>query len=221
MSKTVFHALIACSFATLATAGANPTLILDDFDADPNDDAGGPRDISLLVDTAGPFGGGARFDLVTTSMFEGDIGAAVFVSDPGVTARGVITWNNGGNGLALDAAALGIVGFEFDFAAVDQEFPMRIELRDGSGGTGSAEIRIDPILLSDGIQTASLALASINSFGGLDLTDLSEIQLVFNFRSDRAEGLDFVFTQFRAVVPTPGTAAMLAMGGLLASRRRR
>lgn len=212
--------ILFVSLATPAFAGGS-SLILDDFDADPNDDAGGPRQISVSTDISGQFGGDARFDLVTSSIIDGDTGAMVFASDPGVTARGVITWNNDGNGLGLDAAALGIVGFEFDFAGVDQEFPMRIQLRDGSGGTGSAEIRIDPSQLTDGIQTVSLALDSISFFNDFDVTDVSQIELVFNFRSDRAEGLDFVLTEFRAVVPTPGSVALLGLGGLIFVRRRR
>lgn len=216
-----WQSLIGAAFAGTAIAGSNPTLILDDFDADPNDDAGGPRQILITSDAPGPFGGDARFDLVTGSVFEGDTGAMVYASDPGITGRGTIIWDNDGAGLGLDAAALGVIGFELDFVAVDQEFPLRISLRDSSGGFATTEIRIDPSLISDGIQTTTIAVADLNSSSGIDLTSLDAIELDFNFRSNRAEGLDFVFTQFRAVVPTPGSVALLAVAGVTCGRRRR
>ncbi len=217
-----WQSIIIAAFATTAIAGSNPTLILDDFDADPNDDAGGPREFSASTNAPpGPFGDGVRFDLVTGSSFQDDTGAMVFASDPGVTARGSIVWNNNGAGLGLDAIALGIAGFEIDFVAVDQEFPMRLTLRSANGGGANTEIRIAPSLLDDGIQTASIALDDLNAFLDFDPTDLESIELDFNFRSDRAEGLDFVLTQFRAVVPTPGSAAILGLGGIVCMRRRR
>ncbi|MEM9372341.1 MAG: hypothetical protein AAGA55_01740 [Planctomycetota bacterium] len=220
MNNRLLLAAIA-SLSAPAQAGGNPTLILDDFDANPNDDAGGPRQIMVTSDAPGPFGGDARFELVTDSMFEGDTGSVVYASDPGITGRGTITWNNDGAGLGLDAVALGVVGFEIDFVAVDQEFPMRLTLRSSNGGGANTEIRIDPSLISDGIQTVSLSLDNLNAFLDFDPTDLDAIELDFNFRSDTTEGLDFVLTQFRAVVPSPGSAALFGIAGVACLRRRR
>jgi hypothetical protein len=106
--------------APAAVAGPS-TLILDDFDADPNDDAGGPRELSLST-YADPFGQGGSFEVDTGYNFGGDAGAVIFNSGAGAELAGEIIWNNGGNGLNLDTTALGLLGFELDFQFVDQDF---------------------------------------------------------------------------------------------------
>jgi hypothetical protein len=202
------------AFAGTAIAGS-PTLILDDFDADPNDDAGGPRLLSTSI-IANPFGQAANFDIDTGLNIGGDIGAAIFNSGIGVEQEGAILWDNNGAGLSLDAGALGLLGFELDFAAIDQDFNYIFRLTDGNGeqlsGSGS--------FAAGGSRTESIGLGDLSSSGSFDASDVDSVQITFNVRGDTAS-LDFILTEFRAVVPSPGAILMLGMGGLLCVRRSR
>lgn len=208
-------ALLGLGAITSAAVAGSPTLILDDFDADPNDDAGGPRAISTSI-LSNPFGQTANFDVDTALTFGGDTGAAIFNSGIGVEQEGTIRWDNDGAGLSLDAGALGLTGFELDFALIDQDFDYIIRLGDGSGNTLGAS----GSWTAGGARTESLALGDFSSSGSFDTSDVDSVEIVFNVRGDTAS-LDFILTEFRAVVPTPGSFALLGMGGLVAARRRR
>ena len=208
-----FALLLIATGSTAALAG-NPTLILDDFDADPNDDAGGPRVLSTTI-VDNPFGQPSDFAVDTGLTIGSDIGAVVFNSGIGVEQEGRINWDNNGAGLSLDAAALGLIGFEIDFAAIDLDFEYLFRIFDGSGavagGTGT--------FAAGGSRTESIALADLD-LTGLDVTDVDRVEIAFNVRGDTAS-LDFILTEFRAVVPAPGAAAMLGIGLLMSARRRR
>lgn len=214
MKSTLFAAMIAALAGTAVAGG--PTLILDDFDNDPNDDAGGPRDVSSVIN-ADPFGQPATFNVDTGFSFGGDTGAAVFNSGIGVEQEGRILYDNNGSGLNLDAAALGLAGFEFDFLAVDQDFEIQIQLGTDGGGTADFSGTIN----AGTNFSASFALASFTIGAGFDAADVDSVLLTFNDADGATPSLDFVLTEFRATVPTPGALAMLAVGGLVAAGRRR
>jgi len=213
--------LAVAGFAGTALAG-NPTLILDDFDADPNDDAGGPRAVSTTIfGGSGSFGGTHRFDIVTDTIYAGDEGSAVFESGVGINLSGTIRWDNDGAGLALDAAALGLVGFELDFAVIDQNFNIELRIEDGDGTTSIATANTDALNLSgNSVRTDSYSL-DLFDLTDFDMTNVAAIQITFNTRSGVVDGLDFAATEFRAVVPTPGPLALLALGGVVCTVRRR
>ncbi|MEM9372339.1 MAG: hypothetical protein AAGA55_01730 [Planctomycetota bacterium] len=213
--QTRLFAILGLACVAGAAVAGNPTLILDDFDADPNDDAGGPRVLSTSI-LGDPFGQGSNFDVDTDLMIDGDQGAAIFNSGIGVAQEGTIRWDNGGAGLSLDAGALGIIGFELDFAAIDQDFSYIFRLTDGNGETLGAS----GDFLAGGARTESIALASFESSAAFDVSDVDAVEIIFNVRG-QTESLDFALTEFRAVVPTPGSAVLIGVGGLLAMRRRR
>ncbi|RMH25494.1 MAG: hypothetical protein D6692_11085 [Planctomycetota bacterium] len=218
MRHTILLGLLAATTG-VATAGS-PTLILDDFDADPNDDAGGPRSLASQVFTD-PFGLGGSFFVATASNLDSDIGAAVFASGTGVSQEGSITWDNDGAGLALDAASLGIVGFELDFYLVDQAFEGGIVLSSGDGSDANdSAVAFFTVSAGNGLQTISLDLGSLDIGAGFDASNVNLVRLYFN-QGGETIGLDFAVSEFRAVVPTPGSLALLAFGGLTAIRRRR
>lgn len=206
--------LIAAGLTSAATAGTS-TLILDDFDADPNDDAGGPRTVtSTIVDN--PFSQPATFNVDSGFSFDGDDGALIFNSGIGVQQEGSIVWDNAGAGLDLDAAALGLVGFEIDFLLIDQSFDMVVELGTNGGGVATYAVTVNPA--DAGV--LSFSLADFSADAGFDTADLDSIQIVFNAEGGTAS-LDFIATEFRAVVPAPGALVMLGLGGLVARGRRR
>ena len=218
MRHTMLLALLAGATGT-AIAGS-PTLILDDFDADPNDDAGGPRSLSAQVFTD-PFGLGGTLFVATASNLDADVGAAVFASGTGVELEGSITWDNDGAGLALDAGALGIVGFELDFYLVDQAFEGGILLSSGDGtDANDSAVASFTVSADNGLQTISLDLGSLDIGAGFDASNVNLVRLSFN-EGGQTIGLDFALSEFRAVVPTPGSAVLLVVGGLANARRRR
>ncbi len=224
MSTKLWQALAVCGCASVTAAGGNPTLILDDFDADPNDDAGGPREVSTILLNGGIFGGSSSFEIQTGTIVPdgitgSDVGAAVFESGTDVELIGEIRWDNNDNGLSLDAAALGLIGFELDFWVVDQAFDIRISIEDGNGVVSGITRTIDA-LDSGIIRTDFISLADFD-LTGFDASDVDAVQIVFNPRAGIRDGVDFALTEFRAVVPSPGSAALLGLAGLACVRRRR
>lgn len=199
-----------------AAAGGGLTIVLDDFDSDPNDEAGGPRQVSAAT-VANPFGQPSDFFVDTAFNAGGTVGAAIFNSGIGVEQEGRIDWNNNGAGLNLDAAALGIVGFELDFLLVDQDFNLQIFLGTIDGGTAT----INAAIAAGGARTEFISLGDFNINAGFDASDVDSVRFVFNNRAESVASLDFVVTEFRAVVPAPGAMALLGLGGLVAVRRRR
>lgn len=211
--RNLFLIAAVAGLSAPALAGS-ATLILDDFDSEPNDEAGGPRQVWSTV-LANPLGQASNFDVDTAFSAGGVNGAAFFNAGIGVKQEGTIAWNGGITGLNLDAVALGITGFELDFAAIDQDFDFVMRLFDGSGGTASAA----GTFLAGGARTESLALSGFGS-ASFDATEIDSIEIVFNVSGSTAS-LDFALTEFRAAIPAPGPLAMIGLGGLVAARRRR
>lgn len=210
-----FFAILGLAAVTGTALAGNPTLILDDFDSEPNDDAGGPRAVSLM-EIANPFGQIGNFEVDTMLDIGSDEGAAVFNSGIGVQQQGDILWDNDGAGLSLDAVALGLIGFELDFALIDLDFSYEIALTDGAGDS----IGASGTWLAGGERTESITLGDFTESALFDATDVDAVSISFNIEGDTAS-LDFILTEFRAVVPTPGSFLMLGLGGLLCVRRRR
>lgn len=213
MRNTLLSVGIA-GLAGTAIAGV-PTIVLDDFASDPNDQAGGPRTVSSFI-VSNPFGQPADFNVDTGFSFDGVNGAAIFNSGIGVEQEGRIVWDNDGSGLGLDAAALGVIGFELDFLMVDLDFSYIIELSSADGSASRSGT-----FGAGGARTESLMLADFDAIGGFDASAVDSVSIIFNVSDDATASLDFILTEFRAVVPTPGTVALFGLGGLAAARRRR
>lgn len=212
MRHLLLFTLLAGSTGAAAAGGL--TIVLDGFDSDPNDDAGGPRVLSTSI-FDNPFGQSSNFEVDTGLTVGSDTGALIFNSGIGVEQEARVNWDNNGAGLSLDAAALGLVGFELDFAAIDLGFNYLFRIFDGSGvvagATGS--------FAAGGSRTETIALADLD-LTGFDATDVDRVEIAFNVRGD-TPSLDFVLTEFRAVVPSPGSLALLGFGGIVSVRRRR
>lgn len=211
-------ALAVC--AGMAQAGI-VSVVLDDFDSDPNDDLGGVGTYSTII-LSNPFNQGADFNLDTALNLGDDVGSLIFNSGIGVEQLSSITYNASDAGLNLDAASLGVQGFELDFAMVDLNFIASIDLLtyDGMGNiVGSASHQIQIGAGTD--ITAAWNLADFSVADAFDASDVDEVRLTFNVRNNPTASLDFIATEFRAVVPPPGSAALLGLGGLLVARRGR
>jgi len=206
----------------IANAGIAPTIVLDDFDSDPNDDAGGIGVYSSIVFN-NPFGQDSSFTLDTALDSGSDVGVVVFNSGIGVEQNASILYNNEGAGLNLDAGSLGATGFELDFLMVDQDFTFRIELGnngDGPSGMGGVAF-IDISVSAGGGQTVSASLGDFIISPGFDINDVDSVNLEFNLEDGAVASLDFIASEFRLVVPSPGSVALMGLGGMLITRRQR
>lgn len=214
-------AFVIAAIAGLAQAGASGTLILDDFDTDPNADAAGPGIYSSTM-FSDPFNQGGVFNLDTGFDSGSDIGAVFFNSGIGAEQGASISYSNNGSGLDFDGIGLGIEGFEIDFLLADQDFVANIVLTTfDAGGVAVGDARW-AVLVSAGASTAHWSFADfIIVNGDFDASNIDDITINFNLRDNPTASLDFVATEFRAVVPTPSSLAMLGLGGLALSRRRR
>jgi len=212
--------LIAClTPLLLAPALHAQSIVLDDFDSDPNDEAGGVREITSTVNF-NPYGQTSTFDLLTGFSLDDIAGAVVFNSGIGVEHTGMINWDNNGAGLNLDAAGLGVVGFELDFLQIDQMFEVSILLEtfDTTGSSASLTRKIGPALAPT---TFAFDMGDFSTVGSFDLSDVDSVTITFNSESVNTPSLDFILTEFRATVPSPASVALLGLGGLVAVRRRR
>ncbi len=196
-------ALIAGS----ASAGMMGTIVLDTFD-DPNVGAlGQDRNLSDAV-VSNP--SGTSFPVFTEVLTGPTVYS--FQSGPQVEATGTIEYPFE----SLNAAALGIIGFEFDIESLDQAFEFSITLVSGPGtGSASASTSVGSI------GTATIGLGEFVTDGMFALTDITSVQLDFNTGDPATPALDFTLGEFRAQIPTPGALGVLGAGGLLAARRRR
>ncbi|MFG0314865.1 MAG: hypothetical protein ACF8LL_11880 [Phycisphaerales bacterium] len=206
--------------AGLAHAGI-ASVVLDDFDSDPNDDLGGVGTYSTII-LSNPFNQGADFSLDTALSIGDDVGSLIFNSGIGVEQQGRIIYNDEGAGLSLDAAGLGVQGFEMDFAMVDLDFIAEIDLftYDDMGNSIGSASRMIQIGAGTDI-TAAWDLGDFSVADAFDASDVDEVRLTFNVRNNPTASLDFIATEFRAVVPSPGSAVLMGIGGLLITRRQR
>lgn len=218
--NTKMHLMLIASMAAPALAGGSG-LILDDFDADPNDDAGGVRDVFFST-YDDPFNQGGTFNIDTASSFGSDVGAAILNSGAGAEQQVVLTYDDNGGGLNINSTSLGWVGFEFDFAFVDQDFEAVIRLNTFAGSGTTLAQEAFQISANTGDQTVSVLFADFDTVGNaFDFSDVDSITVTLNPNRSGTPALNFILTEFRATVPTPGSVAMLGLGGLVAMRRRR
>tara|TARA_E500000318_G_scaffold86482_4_gene82974 strand:+ start:9299 stop:9964 length:666 start_codon:yes stop_codon:yes gene_type:complete len=220
MESTKAVLALACC-AGFAHAGIASSVILDDFDSDPNDDLGGVGTYSAII-LNNPFNQGSDFSLDTLLSTGADTGSLIFNSGIGVEQQGTIIYNDEGAGLDLDAAGLGVQGFEMDFVMIDQDFYAQIDLftYDDMGNTIGSASRVMQIGAGMDV-TADWSLEDFSVADAFDASDIDELRLTFNVRNNPTASLDFIATEFRAVVPPPGSAALLGLGGLLVARRGR
>lgn len=222
-TRSAIGVLAVLAITGAAQGGIASSLILDDFDSDPNDDAGGARVISSVVFN-NPFNQGSDFTLDTALSSGSDVGVVIFNSGIGVEQGASISYDNEGAGLNLNPDAMGLTGFELDFLSVDQGFTMSIELgNNGDGPSGLAGVATLEVFVPAGVdQTAFFSWGDFIYSPNFDPADVDQITLNFNPEDGATASLDFIASEFRGViVPTPGAVAIMGIGGLLIVSRRR
>jgi hypothetical protein len=152
-----------------------------------------------------------------------DIGAVVFNSGIGVEYGASISYSNSGAGLDFDGAAAGVQSFELDFAMVDQDFVANIVLTTYDNmGNAVGDARWAVAISAGSNVTATWSFSDFIIINGdFDASNIDDITINFNLEDDATASLDFIATEFRAVVPSPGPLALLGLGGMLIARRGR
>lgn len=198
-------------------------IVLDDFDNTPNDEAGGAREVSSVINFD-PYGQPSSFDVISGFSF-GDInGAVVFNSGIGVGQVGTINWDNNDAGLGLDASALEVDGFELDFLQIDQAFEIQIVLQTFGFNPDGQALLTTVIGPATALTTYSFAAGDFisNPGSGFSFDKVDSVSIIFNGGQNTAASLDFILTEFRATtIPSPASLGLLGLGGLVATRRRR
>ncbi|HCT44646.1 MAG TPA: hypothetical protein DF699_05490 [Phycisphaerales bacterium] len=191
------------------TAIAGPVM-LDDFDADPNDDLFGARDFGSSI-SDDPFLQGGDTTINTVFSYGDDAGALIMNS--GIGAVQTAWLNYGFNSGPVDLSDNGVMAF--DFLAVDQDFTIRIVMIGGDGGKAVInQLQVG----AGGPQTVEWDILNDSDFADMDLAEVVDLRISINF--DHVHSLDFVLGSIRAV-PAPSSMALLGLGGLAATRRRR
>lgn len=210
--------LVGALLALLAAPALAGVIVLDDFDADPNDDALGARDFSSGI-SADPFGQGGSAFIDTGFHWGDDAGALIMNSGIGVQQNARLDYD--GFSSPLDLSGAGVLAF--DFLQVDQDFGIRIVMI----GQGGGKAVIDQLHVGAGAQqTVLFDILADSDFTNIDISAITDVEIVFNssFRDGddfvRVASLDFILTGIRAV-PTPSAMAFWGLGGLAAARRRR
>lgn len=222
--------LLTLGSAALLAAGsmANGEVIIDFFSTGPYqiflfpDDPDGFEDVTATGDEATILGGeryvmidyvdGGADDGIVESALLNDGNIAFF--NNGALAQGGLHLEYGREAnlnadFSADAAG-GNGAFRFDFAFVDGEGTLTVELTDGDGTNAtSSEVTVDH---------AGIFNVSFSDFGeDMDFGDLDN--LIVRLDSDTIAA-DFALDSFR-VIPAPASLALLGLGGLTLSRRRR
>ncbi|MFG0298840.1 MAG: PEP-CTERM sorting domain-containing protein [Phycisphaerales bacterium JB047] len=199
------------------TAIAGPVM-LDDFDSDPNDGLFGARNFSSFI-ADDPFNQGGSTVIDTAFSYGSDTGAMIMNSGIGVQQEAELAYQL--NSGPVDLADTGVLAF--DFFAVDQDFSIRIVMIGGDGGKAV----IDQLHVgAGGPQTVEFDILNDSDFVNMDISQIIDVRINFNtsFRVgddyEHVPSLDFVLGSIRAV-PAPSNMALLGLGGLAATRRRR
>lgn len=220
MHRNIYMSAIGL-MTSAGISNAGVSLMLDNYDSVPNGNMLGVGSLSSIV-FSNPYDQGSDFTLDTTLSSGSDVGALVFNSGIGVGQLGTMNYSQDGTGLDFDAAGQGVQGFEIDFAAVDLNFVSEITLFTYDAmGTEIGNARLSVLVNAGFNMTASWSLADFMVSGDFDASNIDEVQVEFNIRNNPTASLDFIATEFRAVVPSNGPLALLGLGAFMIVRRSR
>lgn len=186
----------------------------------------------VVSDTQAGLGvvGGERRATFTLNPIYPAAGSFNDISDISGGELAVTTGDNFGSSLLLEygfdndlnldlASIIGAVEGAIEFSADgDQDGPERpfdvtFSLTSGRGTGSESTVSFAQTVLEDGLYSIGLG-----NFAGLDLGDIDGISIEIDLSGQ--EAVDVRFDGFR-FVPTPASAALLGLGGLTMTRRRR
>ncbi len=229
-------ALAALAGAALAPAAAH-AIVIDDFtdtlpvvEVFPGVFAGALQvDSVVSLDAASQAGlpsvmGGERDStLQRFGFFGSDItvvigdGSLAYASAFGLTGKLTLEY---GAASSLNSDLSSADRFEFEMTGdLDDSMPTRpvpvtITMTSGAGTKGEATASFVQAMLADGLQSFAFS-----NLPGIDFSDVDSLTFVFDGSSPKLQAIDWSIGAISAV-PTPGAAALLAIAGPLALRRR-
>ena len=147
------------------------------------------------------------------------VGSGAWTMSPnqfsGPTQNGISNLNYRQDNLGSTISLSGIVSMSFDFN-VTGSVNLNWYLEDANNGLYLSLSNTPVSVSGTGTQTLNFSTAIIDP--GFDLSSVTGMSVQF---SGISAGESATITNFTYVVPTPGAAALLGLGGLLAARRRR
>ncbi|MAY74479.1 MAG: hypothetical protein CMJ31_07210 [Phycisphaerae bacterium] len=231
---TLIHGIAIAAAAGLVSSASAGVVLVDDFSTGEIDistrsaegtlnDAlanvlGGERELSWDI-VQNPFN--SRLNIF--AAFEGTPGLGI---DMGAGNASVVNLRydgvgteGGAAGLGFDAIAEGTQSVRMTFLTIDLETDVTVTLTDGSGLEASLTRFLAPGL-------ASIEFFALNDFdidAGFDFSDIFALDVDINLISQEPNRDLFLSDiQFDMEVPSPGSMALIGIGGLaLAGRRRR
>ncbi len=229
--------------AGLLAQGAHAGIItVDDFTTGAFSDSQSNVDMYYAQQAGSMIGGerDLRYDVVANQFgLSSDVvignGMVFNSNDPGVTGAIALEYDGTGDtevtgnpffvqGSGLNADWTGTPSIDIDFLFLDLDFEVRIVLQT------YGDLALGTPVIGESVIEQNVA-ANINPFaesfllagatptigGGVNISDVDRLTIFFN--NQEVAAVDFGIAKIS--VPTPGTAGLLAMGGLVAVRRRR
>lgn len=208
-------------------------LVIDDFTQGAFDESTRANGTADQLDADNALGGARRLDWTIFEnplntrfniqvAWQGVPGLAISMGSANATQVGLTYGGSGANPnflpLNLNAPDLSLNAIQFDFASVDLDTRVAVELLDFDGGALAGRASISALVGAGLNQTLTLNFADFSLVGGFDFTEIDSVQVVFN--STRLPDRDLFVREIK-FVPAPGAMALLGLGGLLAARRRR
>ena len=120
-------------------------------------------------------------------------------------------------GLVIDISAY--TSFELDFIMLDLDMSVSVIASNVDGGGNVTGVSSASVLASASDDPFTLSVSVGDLAGTADLASVNAITILFN-DNDAAPNRDYALSQI-TLVPAPGAAVLLAIGGLVAARRRR
>jgi MYXO-CTERM domain-containing protein len=145
-------------------------------------------------------------------------GSLSLSTDTGVTPKVTMTYGGPLFNMSADLSVGAANGIVIDFLRNDQTMPVTISL---SSGIGTANAQTAAVTVMVGASSNPFqSLFSFASFlannAAINFADVDRIVVEYNAPSGSDFAADGIGT-----IPTPGAAALIALGGLVATRRRR
>ena len=231
----------AIALGLLGQAANAGIICIDDFTTGAFSDSQSAVNVYYNQQAGSMLGGqrDLRYEIVSNTFgLSSDVvigaGMVFNANDPGITGSIALDYDGAGEaevdgnadfvaGPGLNANWTGAPSIDIDFLFLDLDFDVRVVLQTYGGpltaGVIGESVIQQTVSASGGAFTENFLLASATPTmgGGVDLSDVDRLTIYFN--DNQVAAVDFGIAKI--AVPTPSSAALLAVGGLIGCRRRR
>lgn len=145
-------------------------------------------------------------------------GSLSLSTDTGVTPKVTMTYGGPAFNMSTDLSTGAATAIAIDFLRNDQAMPVTIVLSSalGTPNAATASVTVNVPASTNPFQSLFSFADFVASNPTINFADIDRIVVEYNAPSGSDFAADGIGT-----IPTPGAAALVALGGLVASRRRR